>query len=77
MVELGEVSQDGETVGGVAAGHISRVKKGWDAKLLFGESEDELAVPLNVSWVKAVKRDEIRTKPMNDGTKSESIFPSR
>ena len=25
--------------------HISRVKKGWDAKLLFGESEDELAVP--------------------------------
>ena len=25
--------------------HISRVKKGWDAKLLLGESEDELAVP--------------------------------
>ena len=29
----------------VCTNHISRVKKGWDAKLLFGESEDELAVP--------------------------------
>lgn len=77
MVELGEVSQDGETVRGATTCHVNGVEKGGDSKLLFSKSENELAVPFNISRVKAVKGDEIGSKPMNYGTKSKSILPGR
>jgi len=75
VVELGEVGQDGETVRGATARHVDWVEKGGDSKLLFSQSENELAVAFNIRRVKAVKGDEIWTKPVDYGTKSESILP--
>ena len=45
MVELGEVGEDGETVGFGALCHVEGVQQGRDVQLAFSHLEHQAAVP--------------------------------